>query len=134
MGESYSRAPGLHRSLEGDVKTITQIEMVSQSPIGKSSRSNPVTYVKAYDTIRSLMAGQQLSKIRGFKPKHFSFQITYSIGGFIALASCFWFYFQSIEGRNAVYATAVLIGCGSSIMLATSLSMIAELIGEHKVT
>lgn len=75
LGESYSRAPGLHKSLEGDVKTITQIEMVSQSPIGKSSRSNPVTYVKAYDTIRSLMADQQLSKIRGFKPKHFSFNV-----------------------------------------------------------
>jgi excinuclease ABC subunit A len=75
FGESHSQAPGLHRSLEGDLKTITQIEMVNQSPIGKSSRSNPVTYVKAYDTIRSLMSDQQLSKIRGFKPKHFSFNV-----------------------------------------------------------
>mgnify|MGYP001954203010 FL=1 len=49
--------------------------MVNQNPIGKSSRSNPVTYVKAYDTIRALMASQQLSKIRGYMPKHFSFNV-----------------------------------------------------------
>jgi len=49
--------------------------MINQSPIGKSSRSNPVTYVKAYDAMRELMANQQLSKIRGFKPKHFSFNV-----------------------------------------------------------
>jgi excinuclease ABC subunit A len=49
--------------------------MVNQNPIGKSSRSNPVTYVKAYDAIRKLMTNQQLSKIRGFKPKHFSFNV-----------------------------------------------------------
>ena len=54
---------------------ITQVEMINQNPIGKSSRSNPVTYVKAYDTIRSLMSSQQLSRIRGFKPKHFSFNV-----------------------------------------------------------
>ena len=75
LGESYRRAPGLHSALEGDVKTITRIEMVDQNPIGKSSRSNPVTYVKAYDAIRTLMANRQLSKIRGFKPKHFSFNV-----------------------------------------------------------
>ncbi len=75
LGEGYSRAPGLHHALTGDVEAITQVEMVSQNPIGKSSRSNPVTYVKAYDTIRSLMADQQLSRIRGFKPKHFSFNV-----------------------------------------------------------
>ena len=75
LGESHPKAPGVHRGLEGDIKHITQIEMVNQSPIGKSSRSNPVTYVKAYDTIRSLMSSQQLSKIRGFKPKHFSFNV-----------------------------------------------------------
>jgi excinuclease ABC subunit A len=51
------------------------VEMVSQSPIGKSSRSNPVTYVKAYDDIRKLYAEQQLSKIKGFEPKHFSFNV-----------------------------------------------------------
>jgi excinuclease ABC subunit A len=51
------------------------VEFINQSPIGKSSRSNPVTYVKAYDYIRDLFAGQQLSKIRGFQPKHFSFNV-----------------------------------------------------------
>jgi excinuclease ABC subunit A len=51
------------------------VEMVSQNPIGKSSRSNPVTYVKAYDAIRGLMANQQLAKLRAFKPKHFSFNV-----------------------------------------------------------
>ncbi|MEN0006138.1 MAG: excinuclease ABC subunit UvrA, partial [Bacteroidota bacterium] len=75
LGESYSKSPGLHKGLEGDLNIITQIEMINQNPIGKSSRSNPVTYVKAYDTIRNLMANQQLSKIRGFKPKHFSFNV-----------------------------------------------------------
>ena len=75
LGENYSKSPGLHRSLEGDLKRITQVEMVNQNPIGKSSRSNPVTYVKAYDAIRKLMSDQQLSKIRGFKPKHFSFNV-----------------------------------------------------------
>jgi len=75
FGENVSRAPGLHHALEGDFKRLTQVEMVNQSPIGKSSRSNPVTYVKAYDPIRELLAGQQLSRIRGFKPKHFSFNV-----------------------------------------------------------
>lgn len=75
LGESYSRAPGMHQSLKGDLDSITQVEMIDQNPIGKSSRSNPVTYVKAYDAIRALMADQQLSRIRGFKPKHFSFNV-----------------------------------------------------------
>jgi excinuclease ABC subunit A len=75
FGEPSRVMPGQHKNLEGDLKAITQIEMVSQNPIGKSSRSNPVTYVKAYDTIRNLMANQQLSRIRGFKPKHFSFNV-----------------------------------------------------------
>ncbi|MCI5080422.1 MAG: excinuclease ABC subunit UvrA [Saprospiraceae bacterium] len=75
LGESFSRSPGFHLALEGDLKAITQIEMINQNPIGKSSRSNPVTYVKAYDAIRALMSSQQLSKIRGFKPKHFSFNV-----------------------------------------------------------
>jgi excinuclease ABC subunit A len=74
-GENYSKSPGLFNGLSGDLDTVTEVEMVSQNPIGKSSRSNPVTYVKAYDAIRSLMADQQLSKIRGFKPKHFSFNV-----------------------------------------------------------
>jgi len=75
LGEPYTTAPGMHDEITGDLKKITQIEMISQSPIGKSSRSNPATYVKAYDAIRNLMASQQLSKIRGYKPKHFSFNV-----------------------------------------------------------
>ncbi len=74
-GEAYPTAPGTHSGLTGDLDAITQIELISQSPIGKSSRSNPVTYVKAYDAIRKLFTQQQLSKIRGFKPKHFSFNV-----------------------------------------------------------
>ena len=61
--------------LEGDYKDIKQIEYVDQNPIGKSSRSNPVTYVKAYDAIRGLFADQPLAKQRGFKPAHFSFNV-----------------------------------------------------------
>lgn len=75
LGESYRNTPGLFDGLEGDLSLIKQVELVNQNPIGKSSRSNPVTYVKAYDTIRNLLANQQLSKIRGFKPKHFSFNV-----------------------------------------------------------
>ncbi|MBA3675304.1 MAG: ATP-binding cassette domain-containing protein, partial [Chitinophagaceae bacterium] len=66
---------GLHRGIEGDIDYITQIEMIDQNPIGKSSRSNPVTYIKAYDEIRELYAKQPLSKMRGFLPKHFSFNV-----------------------------------------------------------
>ena len=66
---------GFHRALKGDMDMIAQIEMVDQNPIGKSSRSNPVTYIKAYDEIRDLYAKQALSKIRGFMPKHFSFNV-----------------------------------------------------------
>ena len=66
---------GLHKGITGDLETISQIEMIDQNPIGKSSRSNPVTYIKAYDEIRDLFASQPLSKIRGFQPKHFSFNV-----------------------------------------------------------
>jgi len=66
---------GMHRAITGDVDLVTQIEMVDQNPIGKSSRSNPVTYIKAYDEIRELYADQPLSKLRGFQPKHFSFNV-----------------------------------------------------------
>ncbi|MEM9528304.1 MAG: excinuclease ABC subunit UvrA [Bacteroidota bacterium] len=75
LGEGSSQAPGPFKALTGDLKVITQVEMVTQSPIGKSSRSNPVTYVGAYDNIRSLMASQQLSKIRDYKPGFFSFNV-----------------------------------------------------------
>ena len=66
---------GMHRAITGDVELVTQIEMVDQNPIGKSSRSNPVTYIKAYDEIRELYSDQPLSKLRGFQPKHFSFNV-----------------------------------------------------------
>ncbi len=75
FGEPTAKTPGEFKSLTGDLKSLTQVEMVNQSPIGKSSRSNPVTYVKAYDAIRNLMSNQQLSKIRGYKPGHFSFNV-----------------------------------------------------------
>jgi excinuclease ABC subunit A len=61
--------------LEGPVKRLSAVEIINQSPIGKSSRSNPVTYVKAYDYIRDLYANQPMSKMRGFQAKHFSFNV-----------------------------------------------------------
>jgi excinuclease ABC subunit A len=67
--------PGMHKQISGDIDSIAEIEMVDQNPIGKSSRSNPVTYIKAYDEIRELYSDQPLSKIRGFLPKHFSFNV-----------------------------------------------------------
>lgn len=73
-GEFVDKA-GLHKSLTGDISIISQIEMIDQNPIGKSSRSNPVTYIKAYDEIRDLFSKQPLSKMRGFQPKHFSFNV-----------------------------------------------------------
>jgi excinuclease ABC subunit A len=66
---------GLHKAITGDVDIISKIEMIDQNPIGKSSRSNPVTYIKAYDEIRDLFAKQPLAKMRGFQPKHFSFNV-----------------------------------------------------------
>lgn len=62
-------------NLSGDFGRIEEVEFVDQNPIGKSSRSNPVTYVKAYDDIRDLYSSQQLSVVNGFKPKHFSFNV-----------------------------------------------------------
>lgn len=72
LGEGADR-PGIHRYLGGDLDRITHVEMVDQNPIGKSSRSNPVTYIKAWDEIRKLYAKQPLSKMRGFAEKHYSF-------------------------------------------------------------
>ncbi|MFZ6025319.1 MAG: excinuclease ABC subunit UvrA [Bacteroidota bacterium] len=66
---------GLHNKISGDTDYISQIELVDQNPIGKSSRSNPITYIKAYDTIRDLYSKQPLSKMRGFQAKHFSFNV-----------------------------------------------------------
>ncbi len=73
-GEGVDK-PGMHKSIEGDIDYLSQIEMIDQNPIGKSSRSNPVTYIKAYDEIRELYSVQPLSKTRGFLPKHFSFNV-----------------------------------------------------------
>lgn len=67
--------PGQFKELKGDMRSITAIEMIDQNPLGRSSRSNPVTYVKAYDGIRDLFSKQQLSKIRGYQPKDFSFNV-----------------------------------------------------------
>jgi len=74
FGEGTDR-PGLHKTLSGDLNSIAQVEMVDQNPIGKSSRSNPVTYIKAYDDIRNLFARQRMAQMRGFQPKHFSFNV-----------------------------------------------------------
>ena len=71
----YSLQPGTFDGLTGDLQAISQVEWVDQNPIGKSSRSNPVTYIKAYDEIRDLFAKQPLSKMRAFQPKHFSFNV-----------------------------------------------------------
>ncbi len=73
LDPNIGTVPGHFDGLTGDIKRISVIEMINQSPIGKSSRSNPVTYVKAYDEIRDLFSKQQLSKIRGYKPGIFSF-------------------------------------------------------------
>jgi excinuclease ABC subunit A len=71
----FGEKVGFHKQITGDIDSIGRIEMVDQNPIGKSSRSNPVTYIKAYDEIRDLYARQPLSKMRGFQPKHFSFNV-----------------------------------------------------------
>jgi excinuclease ABC subunit A len=67
--------PGKHDLLDGDLHLVNRVEFVDQNPIGKSSRSNPVTYLKAFDEIRKLYASQQASKINGYKASHFSFNI-----------------------------------------------------------
>ena len=71
----FAERVGNYKALKGAVDDITQVEMIDQNPIGKSSRSNPVTYIKAYDEIRELYSKQPLSKMRGFQPKHFSFNV-----------------------------------------------------------
>ena len=71
--DEVADAPGEYVSLEGDWKDIKHVELVDQNPIGKSTRSNPATYVKAYDAIRTLFAEQPLSKQLGFTAQYFSF-------------------------------------------------------------
>ena len=69
----YGPKAGQFDSLTGNLKNISAVEFIDQNPIGKSSRSNPVTYIKAYDDIRNLFAKQSLSSARAYKAKHFSF-------------------------------------------------------------
>lgn len=71
----FSVKPGLMEGIEGDLHHIEGVEMVDQNPIGKSSRSNPVTYVKAYDEIRTFYAGLKMSKLRGYTAGYFSFNV-----------------------------------------------------------
>ncbi len=66
---------GKFGEIKGDFKRITDVELIDQNPIGRSSRSNPVTYIKAYDEIRALYANQKLAKVRGYKPGFFSFNV-----------------------------------------------------------
>ena len=71
----YGEKAGQFTELKGNYENIKTIEFVDQNPIGRSSRSNPVTYIKAYDDIRKLFESQKLSKIRNYKAKHFSFNV-----------------------------------------------------------
>jgi excinuclease ABC subunit A len=75
LGGGGGDSIGKFDKLQGDVSKVRHVEFVDQNPIGKSSRSNPVTYVKAYDVIRQLYADQPLAKARAFKPAHFSFNV-----------------------------------------------------------
>jgi len=75
LGGGAGESTGKFDKLSGVQGQVSHVEFVDQNPIGKSSRSNPVTYVKAYDAIRSLFAEQSLAKARGLKPSHFSFNI-----------------------------------------------------------
>ena len=71
----YSSKAGEFTAIKGSFSQLKHIEFIDQNPIGRSSRSNPVTYIKAYDDIRALFANQQLSKIRNYQAKHFSFNV-----------------------------------------------------------
>lgn len=71
----YGQKAGQFTSVDGKFKEIKHVEYVDQNPIGRSSRSNPVTYIKAYDDIRALYASQKLSKIRAYQARHFSFNV-----------------------------------------------------------
>ncbi|PCJ83929.1 MAG: excinuclease ABC subunit A [Flavobacteriales bacterium] len=71
----YAEKTGAFDALAGSTEKISDVEFVDQNPIGRSSRSNPATYVKAYDEIRNLFTNQQLAKARGYKPAHFSFNV-----------------------------------------------------------
>ena len=71
----YGEKIGQHTDVQGSFEQLKHVEFIDQNPIGRSSRSNPVTYIKAYDDIRALLSSQKVSKIRNYKPKHFSFNV-----------------------------------------------------------
>ena len=71
----YNDKPGDFSGIEGPLEKLKAVEFIDQNPIGRSSRSNPTTYIKAYDDIRALFAKQPLAKQRGLQPKHFSFNV-----------------------------------------------------------
>ena len=71
----FNDKPGQYDQLKAPIEKINSVEFVDQNPVGRSSRSNPVTYIKAYDEIRTLFASQSLSKKRGYQAKHFSFNV-----------------------------------------------------------
>jgi excinuclease ABC subunit A len=71
----YGDKIGQHTEIKGNFENIKHVEFIDQNPIGRSSRSNPVTYIKAYDDIRALYSNEKLSKVRNYKPKHFSFNV-----------------------------------------------------------
>jgi excinuclease ABC subunit A len=75
MLDSCSDHTGKYRKIEGSITRINNVELIDQNPIGRSSRSNPATYIGAYDDIRNLYAAQPLSKTRGYKPGFFSFNV-----------------------------------------------------------
>ncbi len=75
LGQYTGEKAGRFEKIEGATHLIKEVEMVDQSPIGRSSRSNPVTYVKAFDEIRTLFADQKLAQMRGYKASHFSFNV-----------------------------------------------------------
>ncbi len=99
--------PGSFRTLSGNLDRITQVEYVDQNPIGKSSRSNAVTYLKVYDDIRKLFAEQQYAKINGYTPSHFSFNID---GG--RCPECQGEGFVKIEMQFMADVTMVCEACG----------------------
>src|SRR5690606_7251657 len=74
LGETAEKTGEVAR-VTGSLKAVKAIEFIDQNPIGKSSRSNPITYIKAFDDIRQLVAKQKLAKLRNYKPGHFSFNV-----------------------------------------------------------
>jgi excinuclease ABC subunit A len=75
LGITSGSNANLLKSISGDFQRVEGIEVIGQQALGRSSRSNPITYIKAYDAIRKLMTDQHLAKVNGYKPKHFSFNV-----------------------------------------------------------